>query len=375
MQYLIIGNLENRRVTLFQQALSDLNQPIPYLFSHLSLIHSPEKLLAIPDQPLLIRIDSMGENAELEYALLKLGYQARLQENEQDALSCEVLEQRAYQFGELLAPRQLYLGFVDYLKKLAQIFQQRPQWKLLNNINDIIMLFDKRMASRYYQSLNIPIAESLENINDIESFRMAFIENNWRGAFIKLHSGSSASGLAYYTNNNNHEMLMTTLLYKNGCWFNSLKVRRINNKQDIDVVLNFLFSQGVHIEKNIPKARLDNAFMDCRILVIDNIAAFMVVRQNKHLITNLHLGGWRGNIENLHAKVDKKDFEAAMQTCITVYQAHKSLHIGIDLLFTPDFKQHYIIEANAFGDLLPNLTYQGHSVYTFEIIRGLHAKF
>jgi hypothetical protein len=50
-----------------------------------------------------------------------------------------------------------------------------------------------------------------------------------------------------------------------------------------------------------------------------------------------------------------------------VYAAHDCLHIGVDLLLEPGLRLHRIIEANAFGDLLPGLTSAGKSVYTWEI--------
>ena len=48
-----------------------------------------------------------------------------------------------------------------------------------------------------------------------------------------------------------------------------------------------------------------------------------------------------------------------------------SLHVGLDVLFEPGLAHHRIIEANAFGDLLPNLTLDGLSVYRWEIRAAL----
>jgi len=38
-----------------------------------------------------------------------------------------------------------------------------------------------------------------------------------------------------------------------------------------------------------------------------------------------------------------------MQSCRTVAQCYRSLHLGIDLMFEPGLEAHRIIEANAFG--------------------------
>jgi hypothetical protein len=45
-------------------------------------------------------------------------------------------------------------------------------------------------------------------------------------------------------------------------------------------------------------------------------------------------------------------------------------------MFEPDFVGHRVLEANAFGDLLPNLSLDGGSVWQWEIreaLRQAHA--
>ncbi|MBD0346110.1 MAG: hypothetical protein ICV63_15055, partial [Coleofasciculus sp. Co-bin14] len=44
-----------------------------------------------------------------------------------------------------------------------------------------------------------------------------------------------------------------------------------------------------------------------------------------------------------------------------------SLYCGIDLLILPDYRQHAILEINAFGDLLPGTTCNGIDTYTSEV--------
>ena len=60
-----------------------------------------------------------------------------------------------------------------------------------------------------------------------------------------------------------------------------------------------------------------------------------------------------------------------MESCRKVAALYRSLHVGLDVMFEPDLAQHRIIEANAFGDLLPNLTLDGLSVYRWEIRAAL----
>jgi hypothetical protein len=44
-----------------------------------------------------------------------------------------------------------------------------------------------------------------------------------------------------------------------------------------------------------------------------------------------------------------------------------SLHGGVDLLISSDFRRHAVLEVNAFGDLLPGVTCDGVDTYAAEI--------
>ena len=53
-----------------------------------------------------------------------------------------------------------------------------------------------------------------------------------------------------------------------------------------------------------------------------------------------------------------------------------ALYVGWDVLVTPGFRKAYLLEGNAFGDLLPNVIHAGRSTYThgIEAIRQLPPK-
>mgnify|MGYP002082960136 CR=1 FL=1 len=114
---------------------------------------------------------------------------------------------------------------------------------------------------------------------------------------------------------------------------------------------------------------LRGSFFDTRMLTIEGEVAFTVVRKSRHPVTNLHLGGQRGTIEELERIVSPSVLDDAHRSCARVFAEHRCLHIGIDVMFTKTGERegHRIIEANAFGDLLPNLERDGLSVYEWEI--------
>ena len=77
---------------------------------------------------------------------------------------------------------------------------------------------------------------------------------------------------------------------------------------------------------------------------------------------------FRGNIDALRAVIPNGQWDSAMHSCEQAARCFpNSLYMGIDLLFTPGFRSHAIIEVNAFGDLLPNVLHQGLSTYEAEL--------
>lgn len=357
--FLIIGNPENRRVTLFQQALERQGQPSARVVSHLEALDGA--LEGLSNEPAVVRLDATGENADVEGRLLAMGRE------EARVNGFEVYEGGDVQFGQIVAPRQHHLGYLRYLRQLNESFQRRPAWRILQPLAAVEELFDKRRTSQRYQRMGVPVPEFIPDVGTPDALRSAAREQGWTNLVVKLSCSSSASCLAVYNMRNGRETIMTTMRRRGDAWFNSLRVQRVDHGPGIDEVLGFLLREGSQVERLISKARLAGAFMDCRVLMVAGEPAFVVVRQSRHLITNLHLGGWRGSFEELRQVVPKAAWEAAMESCRTVARAHGTFHLGVDLMFEPGFKRHRIIEANAFGDLLPNLTRRGLDVYEWQI--------
>ena len=193
----------------------------------------------------------------------------------------------------------------------------------------------------------------------------------WPTVFVKLSSGSSASCLAVFVHREAGEHVMTTVEDTGHARYNTRKIQRLDDRTRIDRVLGFILGEGAQVERAIPKARLANRYCDCRVLVIDGVPAFIVVRAATHPITNLQLGARRGELADLRAAVPDDAWQSAMASCCTVQRTSGAFHVGVDLMFEPRFTTHRIIEGNAFGDLLPNLERDGLDVYGWQIRRLL----
>jgi hypothetical protein len=194
-------------------------------------------------------------------------------------------------------------------------------------------------------------------------------EAGWPSVFVKVASSSSASCLAIFTHDARGEHAITTVEDTGTARYNTRKLQRITTRRGLDRLLGFLLAEGSQIERAVPKAQLADQFFDLRVLTIDGVPAFVVVRSAPHPITNLHLGGQRGDLELLKKRVPKASWDAAMESCIAVQRASGAFHVGIDVMFEPGLRAHRVIEGNAFGDLLPNLTRDGLDVYGWQIAR------
>ena len=371
---LVIGNLDNRRITGFVDALARRGQPPPLLLSHAQLIEAPERLAALPDEPLWVRIDAAGEDPRVERALLRLGWSSARGRG-CERISPERLAALPHRHGQILAPRQHHLGFLRHLERLAAVFRERPRWRVLNPVEDLRILFDKRLSSRLYAELDIPVPPPLAPEDPPatpDELRAAMVAHGWPAVFVKVSCASSASCLALYRHlpgarPDRRELALTTVARRPEGRFNSLRVQRLDRREEIDELLSWLLAEGAQIERAIPKARLRGRSFDLRVLMIAGEPAFWVVRRSLHPITNLHLGGQRGDPEAVRERVSPRAWAAAMASCARVHAAHGCLHVGVDLLFEADFARHRVIEANAFGDLLPGLQREGLEVYEWEI--------
>lgn len=374
-RFAILGNLDNRRVTGFVEALAARGWPAPILLSHRELLTDLSSLAALPDQPMFVRIDSVGEDLEVERLLLERGAAALPDDARCERYSLAELGREPPRFGQLFAPRQHHAGVLDYFDALAAVFASKPSWRVLNPIADVRALFDKVACSRRYAAAGIPVPEQLPELESIHSsaqLREAMVALRWPAVYVKLSCGSSASGLALYRHipsraAHERDMVLTTVARTDEGRFNSLRLQRLEQRAEVDDLLDWLIGEGAQIERAIVKAQIDRRTFDLRVLVIAGQPTFCVVRQSPHPITNLHLGGTRGDLDALRQQVPPAVWAAAMASCVRAFEQHQCLHVGVDLLLEAGLRGHRVIEANAFGDLLPGLTHAGLSVYEWEL--------
>lgn len=374
--FVIIGNPENRRVTMFQKALSSCSQPIAQVVSYLDLISGKVILPEVVKPNSIIRIDSPGENFAVEKALLVLG--AKVVSNSQFAsITAQQAQNLSFNQGLILYPYQWYLGYCKLLENILDQLADCPVHRLMNHPNDIALMFDKRLCQKYLLENNITVAPSLGEISCFDELVEKMKQANWQRVFVKLANSSSASGVvAYQTNGVQHIATTSTKLVKNNRQtqlFNSLKLSTYRSLSEVKELIDLLCQHQIHVERWIPKASFQDGVFDLRVLVIRKKAQQIVVRTSKSPITNLHLLNKRGDLAGLKAKIDPEYWEMAMKTCENTMKLFpNSLYGGLDLLFSRNFKKQFVLEVNAFGDLLPNVLYNQLNSYEAEVLAMLN---
>ena len=301
----------------------------------------------------IVRLDSPGEDALVERALLRRG-EAAVASTDATRISARELEAMPAELGRILAPRQHHLGLLVVLDELERAVVGA---RVMQPIPAIRELFDKRIATPRWRAVGIPVPESFEVTSVAELRELSGT------VYVKLSCGSSASCVAIWDGTT----CVTTVEDTGRARYNTRRLQRLTGAR-ADRVLAFLLAEGSVVERAIDKLQLDGRHCDLRVLAVGGATPFVVARTSPHPITNLHLGGTRGDVDAVRARA--ADWDAVMATCVAVQRASGAFHVGVDVAIDVH-GGHHVLEGNAFGDLLPNLVHDGLDTYGWEIRRYL----
>ena len=244
--------------------------------------------------------------------------------------------------------RQWYQGFTSVLEKVARAIDDAGAVRLFTQ-QGVAMAFDKAATHAVLVEAGVPVPARAA-VDGSES------------AFIKIRHGSSASGVVALTVRGSRRRAVTSVEMvraEDGIeLYNSLSVRTYIRDQDIDDLLAALAPDGLHAERWVRKLRIDGRDCDLRIVTIGGRATHAVVRTSLSPMTNLHLGGQRGDMAAFQALVGEKRRLAILELAESAAACFPGEHcLGIDVLPSADGSDgsDCIGEVNAYGDLLPNL--------------------
>lgn len=330
----VVGNPENRRVTLFADAARAAGLPAPRVVPWERVLRDRGASFAVGET---VRLDSPGENPEVDRLLRGARDSTRV---EGSALWC----------GRFVRAVAGLRGGVR-----------------LDDPGELAVLFDKRRCHTVLAAADVPVPFSPTSgpdaaaVSGWDDVRAVMRDHRMPRLFVKLAHGSSASGVLAVESSGRGRLRATTSveLAPDGRLFNSLKVRRYEREADIAAIVDALAPDGLHLERWLPKASQRGRPADLRVVVVDGRATHAVVRTGRSPMTNLHLGGSRGDLDAAREAVEAAgsrwaDVLAVCERAAACFP--RTLCVGVDLLPATGWRRFAVGEVNAFGDLLPRLT-------------------
>ncbi|WP_319944783.1 STM4014 family protein [Nocardia macrotermitis] len=353
-RWVVVGNGANRRVRMFAEAARAAGLRPPRVVEWREVLSGAGHDFA-PDE--LVRLDSPGEDPVLDEMLRGVREPARVE-----------------------GSARWYSGWLRAVRSLRGGIR-------LDDPDELGVLFDKRLCHARLAGSGVPVPDSPTSgagsaVRDWSEVRALMRAGGLPRVFVKIAHGSSASGvLAVETAGGGCVQATTSVeLTGDGRLYNSLRVRKYTDEREIAAIVDRLAPDGLHIERWLPKAALGGRVADLRVVVIAGRATHAVVRTARAPMTNLHLGGTRGDLDEVRGRAGEH-WVRALSICEEAAACFPgTLCVGVDLLPAIGWRRFAVGEVNAFGDLLPGSTglpegpAAGLDTYTAQILAA-HRKY
>ncbi|MEV6078173.1 STM4014 family protein [Streptomyces sp. NPDC052069] len=338
-RFTVVGNPDNRRVALFQEAVRAAGLPDARVVSWLQVLAGEAAFRPAET----VRMDSPGEDPEVDRLLRGVGDPTRVE-----------------------GTARWYATFLTAVREVARAASAAGA-DLLGTPGDIAALFDKRLCHAVLDGAGIPVPASPTSgpgapvVRGWADVRGLMAEHGMPRVFVKLAHGSSASGVLAVETAGPGRLRASTSVERDaeGRLFNSLRVRRYTTEREVGAIIDTLAPDGLHIERWLPKAAQRGRAADLRVVVVGGRATHAVVRTSTSPMTNLHLGGVRGDLDEVRAAVGAAggSWRDALAMCERAAASFPGTPcVGVDLLPATGWRRFAVGEVNAFGDLLPGLT-------------------
>ncbi len=319
--------------------------------------------LAEFDSPSIVRLESPGKDDAVTRFLLEAGARADPTEPR------KVWQDLEIPLGLLVRPGLLYRGFRRVLQGLHDSFARRPHLRPTANPLAIAEMFDKSATCRKLLTAGVTVPDTFENPADFRDLLRGgdLHRLGWSAIYVKLNTGSSAMGIVTVYPVETSDWGITTLAEIDGQYFNTRRLRQVEGHGLLGCV-DFLLEEGAIVQRGIPMAQIDGQNFDVRVVCVDAKPVATIFRLSPHPMTNLHLGGRRGDWPRCREKIPTRQWLDGLDLASEAAACFESRIAGVDLLFERVTYRPYILEVNAFGDFFPGWTDSaGRSVHSFEI--------
>lgn len=353
----LLATQGSKRVRLMQAARAQLRLPPAQVLEWRDWLAQPALLQHALRQPGKLKIEPPGDDPAAHLLLLQAG--------------CRLLgrpPERAPEHGELLAMDAWFAGFASTMQDLAGQLAALPHIRVFNAPAEIRRMTDKLACQRHLAAHGIAIPTLLGPVHGYGHLQALLHEHQLDRVYLKPRYGSSASGVVAYRRNRAGRQQATTsatLSRANGRTrlFNVKRMARYETAADIAALVDALAAQELYAEAWLNKPRCGDSHYDLRVVTVAGQPAHRVARIGDRMMTNLHLDNRRGDASGL---LNAADLAALEQAAVLAARAFPASHVtGYDLVVRQG--QAHVLEANAFGDLLPGLLWQGVDTYTAQL--------
>jgi glutathione synthase/RimK-type ligase-like ATP-grasp enzyme len=332
-RYVLVANPGTKRCEAYRRALgehwagtADI-EIVPW--AEIAACQGDLRTLSAFDRPAVVRLESPGKDKNVYRQFLHLADPGG------NWHSCD------YPKGLILRPGLWYRGFEHILQGLQRSFDERPHLRPTARPRDIAVMFDKLETSKRLRAAEVPVPDWLDSLDDPFS-------RYWPSTYLKLRYSSSASGIIAFRTTA-HSDGFTTIANFEGNYFNSRLVRQVQGVE-LFAAIDFLNAEGAMAQQGIPMAQIDGMNFDLRVVCLYGKPAATIFRLSRYPITNLHLGGIRGDSGRCRAAIPNRSWLDAMDHAEAAAGQFDSAVVGIDLVFERGRYRSFILEANAFGD-------------------------
>ncbi len=319
---------------------------VPRVFSWAETIADNRAFCAAAAEATWVKIGSPGEDAGVAQALMSFGAQVQ-----------SVAEPEPLAHGELRDTDLWFEGF-------RQVLSEFPDAAYLNAPDSIVAMFDKLAMAEKLSAHKVPHPTVFGPVESFEQLRDLMGEHETTRAFVKLRYGSSASGVVAVRMNRNRVEATTSVEMTSDGMFNNLRISHYRSNDDVRRLIEGLAAQQAFAQAWVPKATFRGRTFDLRVVAIDGQASHAVMRTSKGPLTNLHLGNDRGDFEAF--KAETTVWPMLSKLAVDATQAFNTARVGgVDIALDPTLKHAWVLENNAFGDLLPGV-FDGDGLTTYE---------
>ncbi len=351
--WVVLGVASSKRARGLQAARAGLGLPPAQFVEWQDWLASPQALQQQLLRPCRFKIEPPGDDAHAHLHLMELG---------NDRLGRP--RGRAPAHGELLATDAWFAGFSAQLAHLDSVLAGLPHVKPLNPPADILAMTDKLLCQQRLQAHAVPTPPLLGAVSNYDHFIDLMRQHGHDRVYLKARYGSSAAGVLAYRHNGRGQAQATTSakLVDDGGGarlFNVKRLRSYDRPAEIRQLVDSIAAQGAYAEAWIPKPRLGAGHFDLRVLSLDGRPAHRVARVGERTMTNLHLDCRRADPLELMDPAQQALLEGVVRQAARAFP--DSQLIGFDLVVNRQSAR--VLEANAFGDLLPGLLWQGRDTY------------